>query len=382
MIDIFIICLISSVFYMIIFKMNISNEGIVQKRKSYGDEILFLCVCSGLLILMTSNRMGYDAVAYKRFFTYYIWYGAVDYTYVVFSLVIDFFRTAIPTLTYEMFHFIILCILYAFVVNYILKKYAYCKTAVLALYLMSGVFAVEGMQFKYHIAALLVLYAVVLWCECDYNLKGVLLYYIICIMATLLHFSCAVFLLIPIIKIDVINRKLLYFPLVGLILFMLLYIGGNKILVNFLILISRLPFMGKLILYANSYVGRRALYPVAIYLIIWFLLLCVYKLNQRLDDRGLKVQKLVIDIWNFLGVLLPVLLYVNAAYRIYRTILFLTFLCIANGIVSLKRFGSNRVFLIFATVIGMIFIFCYPIALRQSSDIYLSLWKGDYFWIK
>ena len=382
MINIFKMCLISSVLYMIIFRMNVSEEGVVYKRKSFGDKILFVCVCFGLLILMTSNRTGYDALSYKRFFTYFKEYGVTDYTYVAFSVIINFFCSIIPELTYEMFHFIILCILYVFVVNRILKKYAYCKVAVLALYLMSGVFAAEGMQFKYHIAALLVLYAIDLWCEYDYSLKGVLLYYIVCVIAILFHFSCAVFLLIPIIKIDIINRKLAYFPFIGSFLFVLLYIGGNKYLIDFLMAISRLPFMGKLIIYANGFVGRRALYPLAIYLIIWFLLLATNKLSKKLDDTGLKIQKLVIDIWNLLGLLLPILLYANAAYRIYRTLLFLTFLCIANGISSQRRFGFKRVFLMLVTMIGMIFIFCYPIALRQSSDIYLAIWEGNYFWIK
>ena len=99
-----------------------------------------------------------------------------------------------------------------------------------------------------------------------------------------------------------------------------------------------------------------------------------------------KIKKFVDIVWLVnleLALLLPALLYANAAFRLFRNLYLVNFIVYSNFIVRLPRLSYKRIVVSIVVLILGLFITVYPnILLNQKIDIIEGMLNGKFFWIR
>lgn len=354
-------------------------NGIYRPGKIYKFAITLL-VSSGLLILLTANRTGYDARNYQMFYKYIALHkkNPWDYSYKFYSKLTMFFQLYLKNRTYFEFQAIILVIIGCFMVPRI-NRLSLSYSMVVFLYLISGVFASDGMQFKNFIAVCFLIMALE-FLQRGQGAIGIVKYIILIGIACLFHFSCVIYFVLPVVKNSFFQRIRVVFPVIGLIFYIVFLFGGQELLSVFLPIISKVPGLSKLAGYANSFAGARSLVPVMLYFIGLILLyLCRY--NRKILPKKLSdYNNLITNIWILMGIFLPTLAFANAPYRFYRNLYIPIFIVISNYLVSLRGISQKKSISSLFVLVYVLSIFLYPIALGQARDIYAGIFDGTLFW--
>lgn len=81
-----------------------------------------------------------------------------------------------------------------------------------------------------------------------------------------------------------------------------------------------------------------------------------------------------------MGIFLPLLVYANAMYRLFRNLYIVVFMAFANLVLSKQAESRNRWISTFLVFSVMILIYVYPIILGTDIDIYQPIIEGEYFW--
>lgn len=354
----------------------------VPLRTLFAVIIFFL-----LVILMTANNAGYDADAFIRFFNFVKEFGLnpYDYTYDMLFNVEQFTLRFLPTLTYQQFHALILFIVGAFCIYPFLKNYSLDPAAVLSLYVLSGVFASDGMQFKNFIAASLLILSFCFYCDDEHKNSNLIAYYFILIIAITFHFSFVIYIFLPLARIWFSKASKL-FPVVGGILYFVFLFWGNffgSALSYFL----KIQFLSKAEGYVDARTGVRSLVPFAIYYIVLAALYYITNWNtelqtEKMDKKSRNIESLAINVqivWETMGLFLVILCFANASYRLFRNLYIPIFTVIINSIQSIKSRNRRRMAIIITIGVALL-IFIYPILLGQQVDIYDPIIEGKWFW--
>lgn len=345
-------------------------------------DVIFLFFLSfNLLFLMTSNRTGYDAISYSRFFGLVKSFGTNyygDITYQAFYLLISFITAFITNITYPEFQALILSFLAIFFIYPFLFKNSHSVVTVLSLYILSGVYASDGMQFKNFIAVVFVLFSSryvlhedpVFW-----------KFYVMLLVAACFQFSVVVYAFFPLIHFKNIRRITPIFPIIGVLVYLISFIIGPVLTSNTLIILSKLPFMNKLLIYSTSFSGIRSLFPVILYLMILLMLSYFRKYQALLSRKSFFFLECMIQIWRIQGLIVPFLIIANAPYRLFRNLYLLVFIAATNIILELPNKSSKRFISVFILVGIALIIYYYPILLKQDIDIYLPVYESNsFFW--
>lgn len=367
-------------FFLIIFIEMRCTITFCGKKIDLDNKLKYLLII-GVIVLMSANRTGFDARSYQRFFADVAFnenYNVSDYSYLALFYLINICLKFFPLFSYHVFHAFILLLGWVFLIMPAIKKYCCNTCALISLYTFVGVFAADGMQMKNFIAVnFLVASIVVLINEKKHYL---LHFYILLTVAVLFHFSFIVYAFIPLIYIRKLEKNRFIFPIIGLIGYFSILTGQFK---GMGILISRLssmiPILSKASKYAYSITGRKSLIPVFIYLTILFILE-YSKANNLFPEDKLRYMNKTVTIWNFMGLLLPLLNVANAIYRFYRNIYILVFAFLINIILNKNINIRKRLFVTGITGILGFLIFYHICLINQDIDIYLPVLEGKMFW--
>ena len=360
----------------------VGNKPITFKPL-FGAGMFFLVV-----ILMTANNKGYDADAYERFFNVVKATGVnpYDYTYEALYKLEQLFLRFFRNLTYQYFHALVLFITGALCIYPFLKKYSYDSIAVFSLYVLSGVFASDGMQFKNFIAVCFLILALYFYCDSDNNRNSIFFYYAFLTIAILFHFSFALYVFIPLTKMKWFERVRMFLPVWGGVLYILFLFGGN-IISGIITFISKIRFLSKAAGYAISRAGIRSIVPVMIYYIILFTLYYCRKRIKYVQNNEFSVDEKtrnelavkIRSIWELMGIFLVILGFANATYRLFRNLYIPVFTVVINAVLTIEN-RNRRIIGIMMTIMMAFIIFIYPILLGSYVDIYLQILEGEWFW--
>ncbi|MBP2623961.1 EpsG family protein [Streptococcus oricebi] len=341
-----------------------------------------LFLSASAVILMTANRIGYDAVSFTRFFYFSRDHHAnlFDYTYEILSNIIIAVTKFFPLMTYPVFHALVLVLTGLIFIRPLLKTYAVSLASVLSLYILSGVYASDGMQFKNFISVSILLYA------CYQLFKGgkskLLAYYAWLLLAVLFHFSFAIYAFLPLILWKRLQKVSNLFPIIGSLLYLSLMLGidGFKALI---VLFAQVPFLAKLSIYASQTAGIRSIVPVGIYCLLLLLLEYYRRSNHFLTEDKQSLLVSTIYIWRLLGILLPALYFANAPYRLFRNVYLIVFLVATNIVLASPIHTLTRIKNALFLLVVIFLIYMYPILLGQNIDIYSPvLDNGVFFWLE
>ncbi len=343
-----------------------------------------------LILLMTANRTGYDADAYSRFYNFVkaSGYNPYDYTYEMFFRVEETVLKFLPNLSYHEFHALILLASFMLLILPVLKKYSLSPVTVLSLYVLSGVFASDGMQSKNFIAACFLIAAMHFLVNIEEYKRNIIIYYLLIVVAMTFHFSFFIYLFLPITKFKRFRNIIRWFPICGVFLyFAFLLTGiGSKIL----LVLSRFFILSKLESYSLARAGIRSIVPLFIYLAV---LITLRFFSDRASSGSFyagvgteakrnSIREYLVNvryIWEFMGIFLPILVYANASYRLYRNLYIPVFIVLANCVECLGSKHGRTIGYLMTITLALI-MFLYPILLRQQIDIYLPILDGDFFW--
>lgn len=362
----------------------IEVENSISARKKY--IIINWGIGIIVLILLAANRTGYDSKAYQRFFSFITVFGQSlnDYTYIFFGYLVYFVRNIFPTITYFEFQALI-CGILGYVAIKRLMPYILSLRIVLFLYLISGTIALDGLQFKNFIAVLFLLIAFPCLLQQNKKLKNTVEYTLLIIIASMFHFSFIIycffvlFIWIDNVKMENILKKMV---VIGVVTFWVLFLFSN-FLPGILASISKISILRKLSNYAAQFSGKRAIVPMVIYL---FQIGVMYFCKKKNYLYPQKIKKFVDIVWLVnleLALLLPALLYANAAFRLFRNLYLVNFIVYSNFIVRLPRLSYKRIVVSIVVLILGLFIMVYPnILLNQKIDIIEGMLNGKFFLIR
>lgn len=379
MVILIILCSCICIYYFLFGEIDKNNRLYVSPINL---DLFFLFFLSlSLLFLMTSNRTGYDAISYSRFFGLVKSFGTNFYgdtTYQAFYLLINFITRFVTDITYPEFQALILSFLAIFIIYPFLFKNSHSIVAVLSLYVLSGVYASDGMQFKNFIAVALVLFASrYVICEEPVFWK----FYILLLVAICFQFSVVVYVFFPLVHINYFRRITPIFPIIGVLVYLISFLTGPALTSNLLLLLSKLPFMKKLMIYSTSFSGIRSVFPVLIYILILMMLLYFRKFKLQLSRKSFYFLEFMIQIWRIQGLIVPFLIIANAPYRLFRNLYLLVFIAAINVILELPKKSYKRVISVLILIGIALIIFYYPILLKQDIDIYTPVYESNsYFW--
>lgn len=368
-----------SIYYF--FFAEVTNDGKLKVFPINFDKLIGTVLSIFLIILMTINRTGYDAISFIRFFNFVkikhvnLW----DYTYELLTKLINITISYFPNLNYFEFHALILTITGILFVYPFLKINAKSYSAVLSLYILSGTFAYDGMQFKNFIAVTLLLIALTVLFL--YNRVGIILFYLLILLSIRFHFSFAIYLLLPLVKIKNIKNKSNQFAVFGIFSYLIMFVIGPIVRSKLLLVMSTLPFMSKLAVYANQNNGLRSIIPVIIYILILITISYFHKNSEKFSTQSKILLDVTYHIWSYLGLVLPFLIFANAPYRMLRNMFILVFVSFVNGILELPRTSVKRMYGIGLVLTVALIIFCYPILIKQAIDVYQPIVENPvFFW--
>lgn len=365
------------------YKSALSESGAIAKKKYIGVDIV---LAFGIIILLSANRTGYDSISYQRFFSAINFENnnILDYSYVFFGYLIATIKKFIPNISYFEFQALV-CLVMGYIAKKALDSYVLSFRGVCFLYLASGTIAMDGLQFKNFISVLFLLIGYSYVVKENRNVFCTCMYTLFIGIAVLFHFSFAIYLFLILFiwldgkRADKISKVLLA---VGVCSFMVLYFIP-ALLPGILNLIAKIPIFKKLLIYTLSFNGRRALPALFIYLFqIFFLQICK---KESVKYKG-KLKKITAITWYVnlaMGILLPSLLYANAAFRLFRNLYIINFIVFSNYIIQLPRLSKKRNIMSFIAVIVSIAVMIYPnFLLNQRIDIMEAMLKGKFFWLR
>lgn len=363
---------------------NIRKRAIKVHNKELSlDVFLPYLMIFGLSILMAANREGFDAVSFTRFFNNIKTTGlsSNDQTYYALFLVIKYAISIFPSLTYPMFHGSTVLALWIFILLPVIKNRCIKPIAFFSLYIISAVFASDGMQFKNFISVTFLILAID--CLLKENLstvKCILLYYVFLSIAIIFHFSFFTYIFIPLILSKRFEKASIFFPSIGFTIYVLFLFTGNTFTQLIISYVSRFYVFSKLSKYETQVTGVKSLVPVFIYMCILFMLhyFSQGEHHTRTDARSL--TNYTLTIWRFMGLLLPLLCLINAVYRLYRNLYIWIFIIAINCIFDSKIRKKRRyIYSVMAMAVALI-IFIYLFLLRQHGEIYSPVISGKLWW--
>jgi len=335
---------------------------------------------------MSSNREGYDSISFQRFFSYDIGLdGEVvwDYTYVTFGYLVYVVKNLFYDISYFQFQVLIMLLLGFLCFRY-LRCFILSFRGVCFLYLFSGTFAMDGLQFKNFISVLIFIIAFVTLINNENTIRSITFYILLIAISALFHFSFVVYLpfmfsrFISYEKIEKYANKMM---IIGIVAFALLFFFSS-LLPILLQLIATIPILEKLFNYVDSFNGARSIPPMLLYFLQLFILKQCNNGSRRLPEELLRFEKFVLLLNLMIGFLLPGLLYANAAYRLFRNIYILNFIVMTNWIMTMKRLGQKRIMCSLLVMIMTLGILVYPnFLLKQYEDILKPVLYGCYYWI-
>lgn len=374
------IVIFSSIICLPYFFIGRFNQSIGKVKFKFIDAFLTLLLAISVLILMTANRLGYDVLNYTRFFLHVknTHINPFDYTYEFLSRVVIFVSSLFTDITYPKFQALLLTILGSFLIFPILKKYSVSTAGVISLYILSGSYAIDGMQFKNFIAVSFLLFAI--YVLLNGGRMSLPLYYIVLMIAILFHFSFTIYLFLPLIRTHYIKNSSTIFPIIGMMTY-LFFFFMSPVASALLMILSRLPFLSKLAIYATQSASYRSLVAVGIYLMVLFLLEYCRRYQEFLTNKTKYLLTSILLVWRMLGLVVPFLYFANAPFRLYRNLFILIFIVIVNTILELPVMSRARLKIIFSSLAVIGIIYYYPILLGQYIDVYYPVIdSGMYFW--
>ena len=331
--------LLSSLWFLLESKWTRLNteQSVYSKKRNLIINIVFGFI---LVVLISANREGYDSISYQRFFNYTSTsVMSLDYTYVTFGKLIIWIKQIFPLITYFEFQALVSIVL-GIVVKYRLNAYMLSFRIFCFFYLLSGTIAMDGLQFKNFVAVLFLMIAIPFLTRDGNNVRNTILYVLFIIIATLFHFSFAIYIFLVMIRWWDYERVAGY--------------SGKRALVSFFLYFLQLAFMR----------------------------ICVKNSNKLTPD----LEKFTRIIWTanlIMGIFLPGLLYANAGYRLFRNVYIVNFIVFSNHIVIMRRLSNNRIVTSIAIMVICLSILIYPnFLLRQNADVMGAMLNGKFFWIK
>lgn len=345
------------------------------------EAVLEIALFFGLICLMTANRSGYDAISFNRFFSYVKLYGKnpFDYTYGFFLILVKFILNLFPEMTYQMFEAAVIAVIGFFLIRPVFRKYQANAACVMSLYALSGMVAVDGMQFKNFLAVSFLVGAIGhLFQE---GKRNVIRFYILVTISVLFHFSFAIYYFLPLIKLNGVKKISGALPVAGGIGYLFLLLDNERYTAGILSFISRIGILSKVEDYDGARAGIQSMVPVLIYFMI-FLILEYFKHGRTDDLRGMtkKLLENAIYLWRLIGVLLPFLCYANASYRLFRNFYIILFMVMAKVVLEEEKSRAKRYVNGFLVIALAFVIFMYVYLLHQQIDIYIPVVEGDFFW--
>ena len=331
-----------------------------------------------ILIGMSASRGG-DVRSFIAFYNYIAEYSKNpwDYTYELFSKIALVFLKLWTNSTYFEFRAVLILLIWVGVF-FFYKEYIYSFKILFFLYLFSGTFMHDGAQIKNYVAVAFLLYGLTFLF--NDKLKSLILYYIFVTVAVLFHFSFLVYLLIPLVKTHWFKCVKKGIPILGGGIYAIFFWGGTGLTGTVLRALSYLPMMDKLNTYLTSYSGKRSLVLVFIY---YTGLYAIYRCRFGrflLDEKKAKLLNLIYDSWLLMGIMLPFLIYANAAYRLFRNLYIPSFMVMSNYIVSIPRLSKKRL-CVSGIILCFVLLLCIqPILFGQWFDTYQLLIDGYFFW--
>lgn len=376
--------LLSSLWFLLESKwtQSYTEQSVYSKKRNFIINIVFGFI---LVVLIAANREGYDSISYQRFFNYTSTSViSFDYTYVTFGKLIIWIKQIFPHITYFEFQAFV-SILLGIVVKYRLNPYMLSFRIFCFFYLLSGTIAMDGLQFKNFVAVLFLMIAIPFLTKDGNNVRNTILYLLFIIIATLFHFSFAIYIFLIMIRwwdYEKVEKYAYIFVFVGFVAFSILYIVPS-VLPRLANIVAVLPYMSKLTNYAAGYSGKRSLVSFFLYFLqLAFMRNCVRNSNKLTPE----LEKFTKIIWTanlIMGIFLPGLLYANAGYRLFRNVYIINFIVFSNYIVIMRRLSNTRIVTSIVIMVICLFILIYPnFLLRQNVDIMGAMLNGEFFWIK
>ena len=333
----------------------------------------------GIFLLMNANKYSGDTISFVRFYDYLKITGSnpFDYTYELFAYTVKLFLMFYPKASYYIFRALLIAILWVILILHY-KKYISNYGSFAFLYLSTFSFAHDGSQIK-NFVSVCVLLCGILYINSG-KIKNLIIYYCFCLIATIFHFSFLIYTILPMIKTKVFRKIKIFIPLIGGFIYWVFFIVGNKGYLNIIIKISSIFMMSKIAKYSEAYSGKRSIVFFAIYFLILSIIMRLEKNISNLNSDEVYILNLASDIWYLMGVVIPSLIIVNAAWRLLRNFLIIIFIVISNSVISEKIFSKNRniaafyAFLVIGSLLMQIFIF------KQGIDVFIPIFSGGFFW--
>ena len=345
------------------------------------EAVLEIALFFGLICLMTANRSGYDAISFNRFFSYVKLYGKnpFDYTYGFFLILVKFILNLFPEMTYQMFEAAVIAVIGIFLIRPVFRKYQANAACVMSLYALSGMVAVDGMQFKNFLAVSFLVGAIGhLFQE---GKRNIIRFYVLVTISVLFHFSFAIYYFLPLIKLNGVKKISGTLPVAGGIGYLFLLLDNGRYTAGMLSFISRIGILSKVEDYDSVRAGIQSVVPVGIYFMV--LLILVYFKHGRTSHSKNVTNRLlesVVYLWRIAGALLPFMCYANASYRLFRNFYLIIFVALSNVVLEEEKSRAKRYFNGMLVIVLAFVIFLYVYFLHQQFDIYIPVVEGDFFW--
>lgn len=375
MLFMWIIC--SLPFLGILLAMKRVNIRIGQLPFEYNKAIIiifsFMLIC-----LMSANRVGYDALNFNRFWLFISEYNInpFDYTYTTLYSIASFFIRNFPGMTYPIFHSIVNTLVLILLIYPVVRNYSDCALGVLSIYVISGMFAVDGMQFKNFISVGFLLYAFM--CYEDEE-KSNIKFICFMLLAIAFHFSFVIYFLVPLTSSKNVREASKSLPIVGGVIYFIFFFDNGFLTKGLLTLVgSGISILSKLTEYDAMRSGKYSLVALFLYFMFLFLLEYSYSNNQDINEKKKRFHEYVLYIWRLMGVALPFLCYANASYRLFRNLYIMIFIVIINSLYRCEWKGKKIFKLL--VIISIFIVFFYVFMLRQQDDVYKPVVEGFYFW--
>lgn len=370
--------------------MAVSSLSLLFERKNIrktGNYISMTAMLFWVIVLMCANNSWGDAGAYNSYFNYVAINGQNpwDASYEFFTWCVLILERLTGTVNYGYIRALIFALCWiAIIITY--RKYISNLYLVFFLYIISFMFAHDGVQIKNFWALTLVLIA------CSFLIEQkrhyLLKYYAVWFVAVLMHFSCAVYVLLPFINTKWYRKYKQLIPIVGGVMYIVIGFFGTRWLSNFLgIFADSVPMIYKLNKYLVLIPHIRCIVFVAEYIVIYIAMELMHSrksfaLNDSQYNQCHKFNQAAIDIWRLMAVFMPLLWYANAVFRIYRNLMILVFIFTANNITEYRRFSIRRIEnSIWAFVIVFVVVFqLYALGGGHTSDFFTPIFGGEFFW--
>lgn len=350
-------------------RMRISKYGFIS--------VLMLSI---VIIGMCANDTVGDARAYNTYFRYLEAYGENpwDSTYNLFTQLVLILMKVTKLFSYGKIRALILLICWLTIVV-LYRNYCANLSLTLFLYMVTFTFAHDGVQIKNFVAVTLLLSSCYFLVEKKEN--HILKFFLLMIPTIFMHFSCFVYLSLPLIEWKGYEKNKKKIPFFGLLIYVFMFAFGTKILTPIIYLLSGyFPILSKAQKYMNTFSGKRSLVYLAIYLLIYYILLQFNKIDNYNNERYKNLSCFIFDVWNLMGAFIPLLLIANAVFRLYRNLLIIIFIVLSNGILSNKRFAKKRMYYSILVVLLTAALLLQPVVLGQAVDVFAPVFEGQFFW--